>query len=74
MAPWSEGHEGQDGREGHFAAICGTATATVKLIHDHTSLLVTSEDVSVFFDRCADVSLAARKQALISLTDLLTAR
>jgi hypothetical protein len=38
------------------------------------TMLVTPEDVSVLFDRCGDLSLAARKQALISLTDLLLSR
>jgi hypothetical protein len=38
------------------------------------SMLITEEDISVFFDHCGDLSLAARKQALSSLTDLVVAR
>jgi condensin-2 complex subunit D3 len=37
-------------------------------------LLVVDEDVSVFIDGCVDVSVAVRKQALTSLTELLQAR
>ena len=37
-------------------------------VRDTTALLVTAEDVAVFYDRCGDTSLAARKQALASLT------
>jgi hypothetical protein len=38
------------------------------------NMLITAEDVSVLVDRCGDVSLAARKQALASLTELVLAR
>ena len=38
------------------------------VVRDTTALLVTAEDVAVFYDRCGDTSLAARKQALASLT------
>jgi hypothetical protein len=37
-------------------------------VRDTTAMLVTAEDVAVFYDRCGDTSLAARKQALASLT------
>ena len=41
---------------------------------DHIHLLVVDDDVRVFIDGCGEVSVAVRKQALSSLTELLQAR
>jgi hypothetical protein len=43
-------------------------------VQESTAMLLTPDDVSVLMDRCGDTSLAARKQALQSLSMLLLAR
>ena len=41
---------------------------------DFLSMFITAEDISVYSDRCYDLSLSVRKQSLSGLTDLVIAR
>lgn len=52
-----------------------SSSAALFQCEDETvSMLITEDDISVFFDRCCDLSLATRKQALASLSELVQAR
>jgi hypothetical protein len=53
---------------------CRSNSALFQSEDETVSMLITEEDVSVFFDRCCDLSLATRKQALTSLSELVQAR
>lgn len=41
---------------------------------DHVNMLIMDDDLEVFASHCRDASLSVRKQAMLSLTELLTAR
>jgi hypothetical protein len=53
---------------------CRSNSALFQSEDETVSMLITEEDISVFFDRCCDLSLATRKQALTSLSELVQAR
>lgn len=48
------------------------ATASRSL--DHVNMLIMDDDLEVFASHCRDTSLSVRKQAMLSLTELLVAR
>jgi hypothetical protein len=41
---------------------------------ESTAMFISDDDILAFSDRCADISVAVRKQAATSLTDLLLCR